>query len=335
MAHSSFGDVQVFDRKKWSDGLQLFEWKKNEWMPVRFFGPIYSDYRHNVKTKSQKMYFEYCLGYDVENDGHFADREEKCPACAAHVPGQQRFYCNCIDMRAWEMRPATMPPDWTPIRMMELSQTLVKQLKSLVQLNKGESITDPKMGAIVNVKFNPDGDAATMYAANIEHKNWAIPDEIAALSVTQVLPDGRRVERKAGAGIPGAYTYNRKVNTRAEIEKGLSRHGYYDNLAGGPDAPVTTTKATQAAAEEYGELPQAKIDNTMKTATQTPVSAGAEFDPRSLVSDKCSAEFGQFADDVVCYTKCGARNACKELTLKSQTSQKSKPSKGKDDDDTV
>lgn len=333
MAHGSFGDVRVFDRKKWSDGLQIFEWKKNEWMPVRFYGPIYTDCRHNVKTKTNKVYYEYCLGYDTDNDDHFSDREERCPCCALRLPSQQRFYCNCIDMTEWERRPANPKPDWSPLRMMELPQTLVKHLKSLVQLNKGEQITDPAKGAIVNVKFNPDGDPATMYAANIEQKTWAIPEEIASLSVVQTLPDGRKVERKPSEGMPGAYIYYRIVNKKSDVEKGLQRHGYYGDVA----ATASSNTPAAAVTEEYGEMPQksAKADPVARTAVETPVEAGADFDPKELVPANCPTEFGQFADEVVCFTKCKAKSWCKTATVKNQTTN-AKPAKAnKDDDDSV
>ena len=334
MAHNSFNDAKVYDQKrKWSDGVVPFEWdKKADWQRVRFFGTIYTDFRHTVKTKTGKFYPEYCLGYDVENDDHFPNREELCPCCAVNIGGQQRFYCNCIDMEEWENRPANPKPDWSPIRMMELPQTLVKQLKSLVQLNKGESITDPAKGAIVNVKYNSQSDPSTMYAANIDQRNWAIPAEIAAFSVVQVMPDGRKVERKPANGMPGAFVYARIVNKRSEVESSLRRNGYFGDASA--ETKSDSAAPRRAAEEECGDLPEFKKAPSSKPTMA--VEASTDFDPQSLVNPACPAAFGQFADEVLCFTKCNAKALCKAETVKNQTSAKPQHSKpSKDDDDTV
>jgi len=249
----SLDDVTAYTGKsrKWSDGLKPYKFKEG-WNKVRLYGLVYTDYRHTVKTTSS-AYYEFCHGWDEANERWFADREDKCECCRMKVQGSIRYFMNVFDLDVWENQPRNPPPDWSPIFLAEFSPSLMTTILNFKPLNGGFSVAHEKNGAVIGVKYDKSAAPAQMYTSTLSEKNWMFTEEMAALTVVQELPDGRRVVNKGNGKIPGAFEYHRGVGDRANMVSGLTRYGYYGNTEGQSNggtahaaSPEVHSKATAA-----------------------------------------------------------------------------------------
>jgi len=225
----SFSDFQFGKERRWSDGLQAFEWDKNNWQRVRFFGPVYQDQKHRCETKTGKFYPEFCHAWDVENDKYFKDKEERCECCRLDLPAASRYFVNVIDLDEWENPPKKVKASWSPVYMMEMSYSLCMAIQDLVPLNNGKDVGHPVHGANILVKYDPTKPPANMYTATLELKDQPIPKELLDMTMTQEIDGQKKVlEPDLEAGIPAHFIYNRAISTRDKMEQSLRRNGYYD-----------------------------------------------------------------------------------------------------------
>ena len=365
MAGKSMGDTPTFNSKqRWDDYVTRWEWdEKGNFQLARFFGDVVMEYIHGLETKTGKRYPEFCHGWDVDNGKFFEDREARCPCCALNIKGQYRYFMNAIDMEAEESKPQTPKSNWSPIRFLDASSTLFTRLKELTPVNKGSYVTDPELGAIVQIKYNKNADPANMYSASMDTKNVPLTEEQKNYIVTQKYPDGTSKIVRGKNGLPACFEYVRCVNSRDDMIKGLRRNGYYGeteesaSAAHSFDAPNRETKnltreetVAKIDAEALIETvdfsqvfagepitPMVDEEPTPKAATPAVAAKAKKKEPY----DECPTEFGNFAAHMDCYTKCGVVKECRAATEQAPVESPTPAKKREvapvvdDDDDTV
>ena len=309
-------EVPTNEKRRWSSGVQPFKFEPNKWHKVRIFGPIFSDFKHGVVTKSKKTYPEWCLGYDIDNDEFYANREERCPCCKVKLGGQLRYFINLIDLDVWKNRPAEPDAEWSPIRFAEFSQSLIKAIKALIPLNDGCPITHPDKGAVIMIKYNPAAEPAMMYQVSLDAERGLLKKEWLALSVVQTMnADLQKVIRKPTETLPGMFIYDKVCNTREDMLKSLERNGYFGATASAAQSSYTPEPQEQMQALpklNYEEPAQDEAPPARHPQDKTETSS---VDPTTLMSKECPTSFGKFASDMTCYTKCKAKKWCREASL--------------------
>ena len=179
--------------KRVSDLVEVYDKKdyENVWKSVRFLGPIWSNCSHTVKTQGregkQNFFYVDCLNYNRET-GQI--EENGCPYCRVGVPTTIRYYQNAIIRELEEKQPVDKgdrtdfekqvkelggrkffikenksTTSWTPVRIIQLSKSIVGKLKTIESLNyykneEGERVTAPlsdlQYGVDLFIKYVPN-----------------------------------------------------------------------------------------------------------------------------------------------------------------------------------
>jgi hypothetical protein len=346
------------NKQRWDNYVVKWQWDINGgFKQARLFGDVTMEYIHTIETKTGKFYPEFCHGWDVDNFKFFADREDRCPACAAGIKGQHRYYMNAIDIEVEENMPKQPKADWTPVRLMDISPTLFGRLKELKTVNKGNAVSDAAHGAIVQVKFNKDADPNNMYSASMDTKDVALTEEQKNYIVVQKYPDGSTKIVKGKNGLPAQYEYIRCLNSRDDMVKSLRRNGYYgenDNSAAAAHSFDTTGLSreervarvdAEAPVEEDIDMSTVFAGDDIVPAVAAPIAPVATPKKSNEPPDDCPTEFGKFANTLICHTECGVAKPCRQATNNKTAAEPSvsapaTPKKKEvapidDDDDTV
>ena len=355
----SLDDTPSFSKDaKWSDFVTPWEFEQDTFHPGRLLGDVWIDYRHRVETKSGKTYPEYCHGFDVDAGKHFEDKEERCECCRLKIPGQYRYYMNWISREAEEQRPAKPKQHWSPIYMIDMSPTLFKRIKELKALNKGISVDDPERGADIQIKFNKNAEAASMYSAHLdEKKNTPITEEQKEYVVVQKYANGDQKVVRGNGKMPGLFEYVRCVSSRDDMLRSLKNNNYYQDQEPKEEEeqprrkkPVVEVKNSAAKVSQIdAETPiEEDDDDTLSTAVNAaPDVEDEEPAPRAkaVVNSnstepcmECPTKFGSFANSIICYTDCAHLwERCKAVseTKDKPVAKASKRARIDDDDDTV
>jgi len=260
MALKSLDDTSVMTKKRrWTEGLQEYKWVEG-WNRLRFFGDIYTDAVHWIKTSNGKMYPDYCLAYDWENDQFKDNRDTHCEACRLKISARVTHYINVISIDAFERMPKNKPLDWTCIFMVALPPSLLEQMINLKPMNDGFPVTNTLNGALLHIKYDPKSatPAQTYYAA-VKTPNYAIDPEILTLTFTQNTPT-KPVLCEAQGSTPAQWVYYRgSQSSDSEMKTSLRRHGYYEQ--------ETNSEVAKQAEDLMAEL--------NATADQPTVSSGS------------------------------------------------------------
>jgi hypothetical protein len=323
-----------------SDGAFKFVPKK--WHRVRFFGLVTSDFRHNVPTKTGKTYPEYCHAYDTDNDT-FLDDRTVCECCIREVPGSSRYFMNLIDIEAEENKPAKLPQNWSPVRYAEVSKSLFEKLQGLTGPNRQFPITHPEHGAIVQIQYNPDAEAANMYACTLDERDVALTEEQLQYKIIQVYQDRTRKVIEGDGVNPPQYQYIRCVNPLSEMRKSLDR-----NLVGpqfakklpsldevdvpGVEEKLVSRAATEMPVQKAPDLLRSNGNGNGKPAEEEAPQETAVVDDPSLAHENCPKSYGDFAASNVCFRECKVRRGCREATARNKAA---KTQKTEADDDAV
>jgi len=342
---------------RWENFVDKWDWGKGGYQLARFFGVVCMDYVHNVETKTGKRYPEYCHGWDVDNWKFFDDKKDRCPCCALGIKGGHCYFMNAINIEAEEAKPSNAKPDWSPIRMIKMPPTLFKRLQELKPVNKGFAVSDRDSGAIVQIKFNKDAEAANMYSVTMDTKCFPITKEQAEYIVVQKYPDGSAKVVKGSGGLPAQFEYIRCVNSRDEMIKSLRRNNYYGESEAAAasahsfDSDNRTLSREETVAKLDAEAPIETFDLDMSKifagdpapASAPAAKAKAPAEPsKKEPYDECPAEFGKFLGTIDCFTKCDVSNECKLASDKNAAAPSPKKKAAApvaaaedDDDDTV
>lgn len=326
-------DQVVTGQKKWSDYVEPFKFVPKKWHRVRPYGLVTTDFRHNVPTLSKKSYPEYCHGWDEVAEDFYPDREVRCEACKRGVSGSFRYFMNFIDIEVEENQPKNPPPNWTPLRFAELSKTLFEKLQKLTGLNKGYPVTHPDFGAIVSIQYDNDAEGESMYSASMDEKNVPLTTEQKSYSIVQRYVDSTRKVITGDGKEPPSFIYIRCVNTRAEMIKGLDRHKV--GVAAEKFASLEDMNEDKMVAKAAAEMPvmQAPVFSAPQEEEDDEVPfAPPASDKKESAHAECPTAFGEFANSNLCFTKCKARGACRELSNANKTAAKNGKSKKEDDD---
>ena len=309
---------------RWTDFVNVWEWD-SDWKSVRLFGPVWTDYRHSVKTKSGKAYWEYCHGWDIEKEEFFPNREERCACCSLKLPVQHRYYMNLICKETEENKPQKPKPDWTPIYMIDMAPTLLKKVKELKAANKGFAVADPVRGATILIKYDPNAEPSNMYATSLDDKNSPITADQQAYTIHQKFPDGTVKVVRGQKGLPGMFEYVRCVNSRDQMLRSLRAHNH---LIDNSEALTKESKVSQVDMDAVVQPVDFEIpfgEPEAKTSQE----------PSTEPCLECPTEFGNFANTIECFTKCAhLMDACRTATLQNSPT----PAATKvvlDDDDSV
>jgi hypothetical protein len=337
---------------RWEEFVSKWEWDKNGgYKLARLFGDVVVDVSHNVETKTGKSYPEICHGWDIETCKFFEDKNDRCPCCALGFKTTTRYFMNAIDIELEEARPANAKANWTPIRLLSMPSTLFNRLKDLKPVNKGFAVSDKVHGAIVQIKFNKDAEAANMYSATMDTKSVPITEEQANYIVTQKYPDGTTKVVRGVDGLPAQFEYVRCMNSRDEMIKSLRRNNHYG------ETEAASAHSFDKSRPMSREETVAKIDAeaSIETVDMSKIFAGDDTPPppkpaktaapaepkKKEPYDECPSSFGEFASTIDCFTKCDVSDECKLATDKKAsvaTPVKKTPAvvvEEDDDDDTV
>lgn len=331
-------------RQKWFEFVNKWEWNEQEgYKLIRLFGDVFMDFAHNITTASGKFYPEYCHAWDVDTCVFLPNREELCPCCALEIKGTHRYLMNCIDIEAEENKPSKPKADWSPIRFIDLSQTLFQRVKELKTVNKGVSVADTQHGAIIQVKYNSKVDPGSQYAASLDTKDVPISEEQKLYIVTQKYPSGESKIIRGQDGLPASFEYIRCVSSRDDMVKSLRRHGYYGETdeSHSYDKPLSREELI-AQIDAESPIETINIDNIFPS---DPVVEIVDEDPtpkktakaKKEICDECPTEFGKFASTLDCFSNCGLSAECREATNKNPDSTPAKKAAPviDDDDDTL
>jgi hypothetical protein len=164
--------VELHDRNK----------ANGKWVPIRLVGPMFSYAQHwieiNKEAGGTAKFPKQCLAYNDETET--LDSTITCPYCelTGEDPGIQ-YYQNVIDRRVQEREPDDLrvskaekktgfkekdADSWTPMRVLELPPSAVKNLRDLGELNKhgkkgakeAYDLSDEQFGCDVNYMFDKD-----------------------------------------------------------------------------------------------------------------------------------------------------------------------------------
>jgi len=361
MAKSLDETPSMGTKQRWDDFATRWEWdEKGNFQLARFFGDVVVEYIHTIETKTGKRYPEFCHGWDVDASEFYKDKEDRCPCCALNIKGQFRYFMNVIDMDEEENKPSKAKADWSPIRLLDASPTLFARIKELKSVNKGTMVTDPDHGALVQIRYNKNAEAANMYSASMDTKDVALTDDQKSYIVTQKYPNGSFKTVKGKNGLPACFEYVRCVNSRDDMVKSLRRNGYYGeteeaaSAAHSFDASNRETARDELVAQVDAESSVETIDFSKIFAgdptppvmvdedpAPAPTSAPAKVKKKEPY-DECPTSYGNFANHMDCFTKCGVALECRAATEEATTAPSQAPAKKKevapvvdDDDDTV
>lgn len=361
----SMGETPTFEKNaKWYEYVTQWEFEPNAWHPGRLVGDVFMDYRHRVETKSGKTYPEYCHGFDVDAGKFYPDREDRCDCCRLKISGQMRYLMNWISREAEEQKPAKPKQHWSPIYMLDMSPTLFKRIKELNQLNGGVYVDDPIKGAMINIKYDPNAEAASMYSASMSPEyNTPLTEEQKEYIVVQKYPNGQQKVVRGDGNLPGLFEYIRCISSREDMVKSLKNNGYFDKEAAPEEEEEERPKKTKPTTTKTPVAKVSQIDAETPIEDDEDESLGAAVSrapeivddeeplPRNVVAAKpvakptsdepcaeCPTEFGSFANNIDCYTKCAHLwERCKAATegKDKPVAKASKKVQIDEDDDTV
>ncbi len=194
-SNKSFDDVKGSDAKepRVEDLVDLYKFPANQWVQVRFIGPLTSYGRHWIETKkndgSKTKFPKTCLSYDPETEEH--DSTKSCPWCDVQderVRFNPEYYTNAIIREIEEDGPGKKSSSpskteaksgikergsksWTPVRVIRLTPSMIREIKKIGGLNRhkdkktGEkkafSVSHEKYGCDIMIEFNPDEKVAS------------------------------------------------------------------------------------------------------------------------------------------------------------------------------
>lgn len=317
---------------KWFDFVNIWKWD-SDWKAVRLFGPVWTDYRHTVKTKSGKAYWEYCHGWDMEKEEFFPDREARCACCSLKLPGQHRYYMNLICKETEENKPQKPKADWSPVFMIDMAPSLLKKIKEFKGANKGFAVSDTLKGATILVKFDENADPANMYGVTLDEKNTPITDEQKKYTVHQKYPDGSVKIIKGQNGLPGMWEYIRCVNSRDSMLRSLRAHGH---LVDNSQALSPAQSQSNVDSVQIEAIQEIDLDIPFGDPSPAPEAKKKEEPVSSEPCIECPTEFGNFANSIECYTKCThLMDACRTATLQKNPAPAEGAKAVLDEDDSV
>lgn len=284
------------EKRRWSDYVLPYKFKDNAKADkVRPFGLVWEDFRHAVQTKSGKIYYEFCHAWDVENERFFDDRESRCPCCKLNIPGSRRYFMNVIVLDLVDQRPANPPADWTPVRMIEMAQSLYAKVVDCAEMNRGVHVTDPEKGAVIIVKFDDSKEPANKYTTGVDEKAYSLSaNDLTDFIAVQKYPGGKTVIKKGDGRVPGSFEYIRVVNTRDDMIQSLKRQGYYEQVEAAPAEPQAPRTRTAPEDLDLENVPVQEANEHVKRAAHTLRSAPIPEDeappPRGKVVKKPAQE---------------------------------------------
>ena len=175
---TNFEDTKSYDAKepRVEDLVDKLNFPNKEWVQLRFVGPVVSYGRHWVKTKKkdggETKFPVVCLAFDSETGE--MDSEKSCPWCDGEHYFSKESFANAIVRSLQEDEPERKKKltageeetgkkektskSWTPVRVIRLTSSTVKELKKLVGLNRhlDKKSGEKKSFPLSHVKYGCD-----------------------------------------------------------------------------------------------------------------------------------------------------------------------------------
>ena len=250
------------EKLRWSDLVQPFEFTSTDWHLVRPFGQVWTDFRHIITTKTGKKYYEYCLAFDESEPNqnrNDPNRHAKCECCrlefeqkvgfgGSRIVSHYRYFMNVV---LYEEVNNTYKAKG--VYLLEMANSLFKKIKELKSANGGISVTHPKNGAFIQIKYDRNESPSSMYSASLDTKNTPIPQDALELIIKQKYPGGTTKEIKGKNGLPPQFEYIRGVSSEEEIIKSLRTHGYYQQQI--ERTPLQQQQQFRPRPKMYGDIP--------------------------------------------------------------------------------
>jgi hypothetical protein len=185
----TINDIKGDDRDPMlSDFVELFQFPNQKWVRLRFVGPLVPYGGHWIDTKkkdgSRGAFWKQCLAFDADTES--MDSTKECPWCdddsekedakgnAKRLVGTSNdYYTNAIIRNYQDNEPEKKrkhteeekesgwkdknSDSWTPVRVIRLTRSLVRELKRLSSLNVHKDSTgEKKMFPISHKKYGVD-----------------------------------------------------------------------------------------------------------------------------------------------------------------------------------
>ena len=233
MALKDLDDVQVpaSGSDNWKDSLnQVNIPKKDEWYTFRVISGAFSYAQHWVeftkKDGSPSAFPVDCANWDFESETN--SKDNGCPCCELGIKLSRKYLVNVIDRQEQGKDP-------DPVRALDLSTTLMKQLVDLKKLNV--------------VKGKPFSAGHKKYGCDIHIQKKSSQRKG---GVEWQLQKGDRealTEEELGLDICDFEEYWQFPDT-ARARQSLTRHGYYKNAPAPTASAVPSTKRKAMPAKE-------------------------------------------------------------------------------------
>lgn len=266
---------------------------------------------------------------------------------------QKLYLGNFIIRELQEAKPASLRPDWTPIRGIKLTKTNTNNFAIIQKLNydKGDikkiprNIEDPVYGCDIHMQYNPTIDGAQKY---IDQKGDRTPltEEEESYKLYEFIniykpTDPERI--KASLLRLGYYNASKVMIPGANVVAGVEEDDE-DGIGRKPDtslepttahqkdvpedqvSPSEPTNTTQAAITEPEPLTQVSKEQPIEDVEETQIPSsilptmpsGSNVENITMKepvnkADDCPADFGQYPKKAACF-RCKARNDCIDAT---------------------
>lgn len=192
-SNKTFSDVKDTNNRdpRPDEIVDMFKFPPNEWVQLRFVGPIFAYGKHWIESRSKEgktiKFPKTCVSFDPQTEDH--DSTKSCAYCEAddeRIRFSKEYFTNAIIRSVQEDEPSKKgtpsksedktgiktkgSKTWTPARGVRLTSTLIRELKKIGALNrhkdkktgekKGFDLSNPKYGCDVSIMYDPDAKLA-------------------------------------------------------------------------------------------------------------------------------------------------------------------------------
>jgi len=235
-------------------------------------------------------------------------------------------------------KPASLSPDWTPIRAIFLPKKCVIDFQEIITLNSGYDVSDPDFGCDIFSKYDPDQDGIAKYSNQKGERTPLTPEErgFELYDFISIYKPNDPAKIKAditrlgyykgssnvvsvGINVNDKYTDDEdKTSTSADQPPKNFNSSVRDTVI--PPPPVATAVATpvvsQPIAEQKQETVQPQVQNAAVSAPvsapvvqQEPVQQASVQSVSQPKPTDCPTDFGKYAKRAPCF-RCSVRKDC-------------------------
>lgn len=316
-----YGAVATTD-PKWEEKVDWWDWEPyNEFHAIRPVGPVMPVARMWVPVnpadpEGKKFPIwdpsfnseteEYMSGYNVLRD-EFSFKSQKM------------YLANFIIRDIQKNKPASLSPDWTPIRGAMLPQTCVIDFGQLMALNGNYDVADPEFGIDIYMKYDPKADGTKKYSNQKDNRTKLTAEELGyeLYDFEMIYKTIDPAKLKADITRLGYFDPAKNPNLKQSFP-GADFDKSDDDKIGDKPTTSTVNESRYSAADAPPSEPERRADASppppaAQASAPTPTSTPVQSSPAGSIvkPENCPTDFGQYAKKAVCF-KCSVRKECVE-----------------------